>query len=460
MATHPLESLKTIALENKKDISSEEFAKLMDSQDKLCFRTQFNYPKIKDYPFGDASLCNVEDDCVYLCGNSLGLQPKQTKEFVNVELDKWAKRGVVGHFDDSERPWVDIGDTCVEASAKVVGAKPVEVAIMNSLTVNLHLLLISFFRPTAKRYKILLEGKAFPSDHYAVESQLKLHGLDPKTSMILAWPREGENTLRNEDIIRLIEEHGESLAVVIFSGVQFYTGQLFDLEGITKAGHAQGAIVGFDLAHAVGNVHLKLHDWGVDFACWCTYKYLNAGPGGIAGLFVHEKFASDFSIPVLSGWWGHNPKTRFEMKNDFEPSLGAARYQLSNPPVLQTVSLLASLNVFSQTTMEALRGKSLLLTSYLEHLLQTRVIDSISKTQGGEPILRLLTPSDPAQRGCQLSLLFRDRIKPVFEQLEKRGIIVDMREPNVLRVAPAPLYNTYHDVYRFVEALYVSILAV
>eukprot|EP00912_Choanoflagellata_sp_UC4_P000808 UC4_evm6s506 len=446
---------------NRNALFSRVFAAAMDAKDPLAlFRNDFCIPKKGELLDTDSSIQGVDpsDECVYLCGNSLGLQPGETSILVNEELQKWRRRGVVGHFDDSPRPWVSIDEHVVDRSEAIVGAKPGagEVAIMNTLTVNLHLLMVSFYRPTPKRHKILMETKAFPSDFYAIESQIKFHGFDPSKSLLEAVPRPGALIISEDDICKIIEEQGEEIALVIFSGVQFYTGQVFDMKRITAAAHAKGCTVGFDLAHAVGNVELHLHDWDVDFACWCSYKYLNSGPGGIAGAFVHERHATDFERPRFAGWWGHNTKTRFEMEYKFDPMPGAKGYQHSNPPVLQTVSLLASLRIFERTSMSKLREKSKLLTAYLELLIE----NALDPCADGSPACEIISPREPERRGCQLSLLFKRNIKPVFKELEKRGVIGDMREPDVMRIAPTPLYNTFTDVYNFVRLLNESVSAV
>lgn len=437
--------MEAVASQHGLDLHSEAFARLLDSQDALApLRHQFLVPKIKNLPDVDPTAAASDEDCVYLCGNSLGLQPKETSKLVNEELDKWARRGVIGHFDDSPRPWVSIDQTVVGKSADVVGALATEVAVMNSLTVNLHLLMIPFYQPTTERHKILIESRSFPSDHYAVCSQIALHGFDPKTSLVELAPRPGEHHLRDEDVLAAIRREGCSLALVMLSGVQFYTGQFFDIASITATAHEVGAVAGFDLAHAAGNVALRLHDWDVDFACWCSYKYLNAGPGGIAGAFVHERH-SKLPGPRLAGWWGVEPATRFKMDYDTPFQPGVLGLQLSNPPVLQTVSLLASLNLFAEAGMARLRAKSERLTGYLLELLD-RVL--------GDRFFSVITPREPARRGCQLSLLFKQPIRPIFARLEQHGVVCDMREPNVLRVAPVPLYNSFHDVFRFVTLLH------
>lgn len=455
--TSPLETLGDIASQLGYSLQDEKLALHLDDQDELKHLRQcFHVPKIKDIPTTDKSLVNEEDDCVYLCGNSLGLLPKTVKPYIDEELDKWAKMGVHGHFT-GKRPWALCDECIVDLMATIVGARKEEVALMNGLSVNLHLQMLSFYRPTKERYKILLEAKAFPSDHYAVESQIRLHGLDVGKSMLLLYPRKGEDTLRTEDILSVIEEDGDSIAVILFSGVQYYTGQLFDMEKITEAGHKKGCFVGFDLAHAVGNVELHLHDWGVDFACWCSYKYLNSGAGGLAGAFLHEKHSNTIK-PTLMGWWGHDFKTRFKMENEMELSPGINGFRISNPPILLVCSLHASLEVFNQTTMKALRKKSILLTGYLEQLIKYYFSKSTEKPQ--KPYAKILTPCNVKERGCQLSLTFSLPIKAVFEELEKRGVVCDMREPHGLRIAPVPLYNTFHDVYRFIQILGQAIAAV
>ncbi|ORY53481.1 kynureninase [Rhizoclosmatium globosum] len=382
-----------------------------------------------------------------MIGNSLGLQPVATRKLINEELDVWADRGVNGHFDHPlNRPWVSVDDNVLEQSARIVGAKSTsEVAIMNTLTSNLHFLLVSFYRPTPLRYKIIMEAKAFPSDFFAFASQTTFHGFDPKDAIIEVKPRDGEFTLRIEDIVDVIRKEGDKVALVLFSGVQYYTGQFFDLKRITEEGHAIGARVGFDLAHAAGNVPLQLHDWNVDFAAWCTYKYLNGGPGNIGGLFVHSKFDGE-KFPRLAGWWGSDPATKFTMDNQFHGIPGAAGYRLSNPSVLAVTSLLGSLQTFEKTSMQELRERSLLLTGYLEHLLL--------ELHKSKPHFKIITPSDPEQRGCQLSVLFEPgQMERVFEALLNRGIVCDERRPDVIRISPAPLYCTFEDVWKTVDGL-------
>ncbi|XP_028990332.1 kynureninase [Betta splendens] len=436
--------------------TSAQVASYLDEHDELRhLREEFLVPKVADLPTSDLSLADGTKDCVYFAGNSLGLQPRRVKKYLDEELDKWAKTGVHGHTEGS-RPWAWAENNMEDLMANIVGAKSEEVALMNGLTVNLHLLLLSFYKPTATRHKILLEDKAFPSDHYAVESQIRLRGLDPKDSMLLLSPRPGEETLRTEDILEVVEKEGEAIAVVMLSGVQYYTGQLFNMEAITAAGHSKGCYVAFDCAHAAGNAELRLHDWGVDFACWCSYKYLNSGAGGIAAAFIHERHSHTVK-PALLGWWGHDLKTRFQMSNVMELQPGVSGFRLSNQPILLVCPLQASLEVFNMTSMQALRRKSLLLTGYLEYLIQHYYTED--PAQPHKPHVRVITPSDPLQRGCQLSLRFSVPIGKVFHELEKRGVACDMREPSVLRVAPVPLYNSFSDVYRFIETLGMALTA-
>jgi kynureninase len=407
----------------------------LDAADPLAhFREEFHIPAGPD-----------GRPCAYLCGNSLGLQPKAARAAVEQEFDAWERLGVEGHFHGTS-PWLHYHETLTAASAALVGARPLEVVVMNNLTVNLHLLLVSFYRPTATRYKILMEGGAFPSDQYAIESQARLHGLDPTEVIVELVPRPGEHTLRTEDIEATIEELGESLATVLIGGVNYYTGQAFDMAAITRAGHAAGALVGFDLAHAAGNLEMHLHDWDVDFACWCTYKYLNSGPGGTSGVFVHERFAHRPDLVRLAGWWGHDPSDRFQMKKGFRPMAGAAGWQLSNAQIFPMAIHRASLDLVERAGgMAALRRKSEQLTGYLETLIRSLGLPAAQ--------LEIITPADPAQRGCQLSLLVHQRGRELFDYLASAGIIGDWREPNVIRLAPVPLYNSFEDVSRVAEAM-------
>ncbi|GAA4350958.1 kynureninase [Hymenobacter saemangeumensis] len=415
--------------------SSPAFAAEMDAADALAsFRAEFHIPPGPD-----------GQPCAYFCGNSLGLLPKAARAAVEQEFADWERLGVEGHFHGTS-PWMHYHETLTGATARLVGAKPIEVVVMNNLTVNLHLLLITFYRPTATRYKILMEGGAFPSDQYALESQARLHGLHPDDAIVELVPRPGEHTLRTEDIEAKIAELGDSLATILLGGVNYYTGQAFDMAAITRAGHAVGALVGFDLAHAAGNLHLELHGWDVDFACWCSYKYLNSGPGGTSGVYIHERFAQRPDLLRLAGWWGHDLSDRFQMKKGFRPMAGAAGWQLSNAQIFPMAIHRVSIAMVDRAGgMTALRRKSEQLTGYLEYLIE----------QLGLPRTRLeiITPADPAQRGCQLSLLVHERGRELFDFLAARGIIADWREPNVIRLAPVPLYNTFEDVRRAGEAL-------
>lgn len=406
------------------------FAQNLDKKDPLKkFRKQFYIPKVNG------------KEAIYLCGNSLGLQPKSVKTFILEELHDWAALGVEGHLH-GKRPWLYYHHLTKKPLARLVGAKPSEVVAMNQLTVNLHLMLTTFYRPSAKRFKIIAEAGAFSSDQYAVESQIRLSGLDPKTALIELMPRVGEHHLHTEDIVAAIRQHGSQVALVLFGGVQYYSGQFFNIKAITAAGHAVGAFVGFDLAHAIGNVPLHLHDDDVDFAVWCSYKYLNSGPGSIAGAFVHKRHA-DGKLLRLAGWWGHDEAHRFKMKKGFHPMPGVDGWQLSNFPVLTGAAHLASLAIFEEAGMKALRAKSMLLTGYLSDLLRT--IDPEEKK------FTMITPSEPASRGCQISILMKQNGRKVFDTITRRGVIADWREPNVIRVAPIPLYNRFADVFHFTE---------
>lgn len=381
---------------------------------------------------------------LYFCGNSLGLQPKTARTLIVEELDDWAALGVEGHFA-GRRPWYPYHEQFREPAARLVGARPGEVVMMNSLTVNLHLLMVSFYRPTTDRFKILIDWPAFPSDIYAVKSQMKCHGFDPARAFLAVRPRDGEHVIRTEDVEALLEHEGASIALVLMSGVNYFTGQFHDIARITAAAQRQGCIVGWDLAHAAGNVPLALHEWNVDFAAWCSYKYLNSGPGAVAGAFVHERHGRNADLPRFAGWWGNDPASRFLMhlQPDFVPREGADGWQLSNPPILAMAPVLASLRIFDEVGMASLREKSLRLTGYLEHL-----IDGIPDKR-----FEIITPRDTAARGCQLSVLAHDNPKGLFKRLKNAHVIGDFREPNVIRAAPAPLYNSFHDVWRFAEIL-------
>ena len=416
---------------------SEDFAKEMDENDPLKgFRSRFYFPKVDGR------------EAIYFCGNSLGLQPKTTKEYIQKELDNWADLAVDGHFQ-GEDAWYHIRKKSKPALAEIVGAHEHEVVAMNNLSSNLHFLMVSFYQPTKERFKIITEAGAFPSDMYMLETQVKFHGLDPDQTIIELEPREGEHTLRTEDILKRIEENHDQLALVMMAGLQYYTGQVFDMEAITAAGHAAGAKVGFDLAHAAGNVPLHLHDWEVDFATWCSYKYMNSGPGSISGIFVHERHAESPELPRFAGWWGHEEGERFKMEKGFKPMFGADGWQLANSNVLALAAHQASLDIFQEAGMENLRKKSELLTGYLEFLLH--------QINGERGVLEIITPNNASERGCQLSLLVKKGGKAVFDELYQNAIVGDWRHPNVIRIAPTPLYNSFLDVYRFAKILEQSL---
>jgi len=412
-------------------VNTLAYAKEQDAQDPMAaFREQFHHPVIDG------------KQVLYFTGNSLGLQPKSAREYINKELDEWAQWGVEGHFLAST-PWVSYHEGLTPASARLVGAKESEVVCMGSLTNNLHLLFVSFYKPTAKRFKIISEAKMFPSDRYLLETQVKHHGLDPDEAIIEISPREGEHLIREEDIIAAIEEHSDELALVFFGGMNYFTGQLFDMKKLTEVAHEHGALAGFDLAHAAGNVPLEMHDWNVDFAAWCTYKYINSSAGNVAGLFVHDRHGNDTSINRFGGWWGHNKERRFLMENTFDPMQGAEGWQLSNAPVMGMAVLKASLDIFDEAGIHELRAKSLKLTSYLEFIFN----DVVNEFPGIQ--LQIITPSDPEQRGAQLSIKLIGTDKSFFDKLTKAGVISDFRSPDVIRLAPAPLYNSFEDVYQF-----------
>ncbi|XP_041481123.1 kynureninase-like isoform X1 [Lytechinus variegatus] len=447
----PLVELKETANRFGLDILSDGFAKKMDELDQLApLREEFIMPKMKELPDVDLSLVNKEDECIYFCGNSLGLQPKGLKFYFDAELEKWAKIGVHGHLC-GQMPWAFCDEVLATDMSNIVGCKEEELAIMNGLTVNLHLLMMSFYRPTEKRHKILIESKAFPSDHYTVESQIRLNGYDPATSIIFLEPRKGEYDIRTEDVLSVIEKEGDGIAVILLGALQYYTGQFFNMPVITKAGHAKGCYVGFDLAHAVGNVELHLHDWDVDFAVWCTYKYLNSGAGSLGGAFLHSKLAHTME-PKLVGWWGHKFKSRFDMNNELELSPGISGYRLSNPSIFAACPLRASLDVFRKTSMSELRAKSVVLTGYLEYLVG-HYFGKDSPHRKNKEFITILTPSNPEERGAQLSLYFSIPINRIHSEMGKRGIVCDERKPNVIRIAPAPVYCNYLDVWRFIDAL-------
>lgn len=413
------------------DFFSLEYAQNLDKNDELReYRNRFHFP-----------LDSNGDKKLYFTGNSLGLQPKSTREYINQELDDWAKYGVDGHFE-AKNPWMPYHEIVTEKLARVVGAKPEEVVAMNSLTANLHFLMVSFYRPEGKKRKIVIEYDAFPSDVYAVKSQIEYHGGNPDTDLIYLKAREGEHTIRIEDIKSVLENQSDEIALIMLGGVNYYTGQLFDMKAITEIAHKNNIVAGFDLAHAAGNIHLKLHDWGIDFAAWCSYKYLNSGPGGIAGIFVHEKHLEK-DLPRFEGWWGQNKKTRFLMGREFDGIRTAEGWQLSNPPIFQLAALNASLDIFEEIGLEKLNIKTKKLTGYLEQLVNSL----------GKDTIEIITPSDETQRGCQLSIRVKNADKSLFEELTKQNIISDWREPDVIRVAPVPLYNSYEDCYKFSDIL-------
>jgi kynureninase len=413
--------------------ADENFARQLDAEDPLrSSRDKFHLPLGKD-----------GKPLIYFAGNSLGLMPKSARKIVDQELDDWAKLGVDAHLE-AKTAWYTYHEPLREPTARIVGATPVEVICMNSLTVNLHLMMATFYRPTKSRFKILMEDPAFPSDTYAIKTQIRHHGLDPKDALVLASPGKGEFTVRTEDIVDLIEKNRDNVAVVWIAGVNFFTGQLFDMATITKAAQKHGIIVGFDLAHAVGNVPLSMHDWNVDFAVWCSYKYLNAGPGAIAGAYLHERHATNTKLPRLAGWFGNDPNTRFQMQQEFIPVPSADAWQVSNPPIFSMAPLRASLSIFDEAGgMKSLREKSIRLTGYLEFLLE----------RTGSKRFTVITPHDASARGCQLSILVQEHPKELFQELQATGVKCDFREPNVIRVAPTPLYNAFHEVWRFAEIL-------
>jgi kynureninase len=417
-----------------------EYAKQLDEQDALKnFRDQFYIPIVNG------------KECIYFTGNSLGLQPKKTQDYVLDELEDWATHGVEGHFN-ARNPWVSYHEIFHNQLAEIVGGLPEEIVAMNQLTVNLHLLMISFYRPTSKRYKIICEAKAFPSDQYAFQSQVKLHGYKPDEAIIEVQPKEGSAYIELADILDSIKKHGDETALVIFGGVNYYSGQVFDMHAICKAAHEVGAYCGFDLAHAAGNVHLELHDWNVDFACWCSYKYLNSGPGGVSGSFIHQRHINDESLPRLAGWWGHNKDTRFKMDKEFHPIPTAEGWQLSNAPVLSMSAHKASLDVFSEAGFHNLVAKGKMLSGYLLFIL-----NDINQ-HSSEKIIQIITPPNERERGCQVSMLMLKDGKKIFDTLTQHGVIADWREPNVIRVAPVPLYNSFVDVFNFGMILEKSIL--
>ena len=414
------------------------YAQVQDAKDPLrAFRSEFHFPQ------------HQGKNVLYFTGNSLGLQPKAAADALKQELDDWARYGVEGHFQ-AKHPWYSYHEELTPSLARLVGAMPEEVVAMNQLTSNLHFLMVSFYRPSGKRRKVLTETRPFPSDTYAFASQIAFHGGDPDTDLVEVQPRPGEHTLRTEDIVAKIDELGDELALVCFGGVNFYTGQAFDMSAITRAAHAVDAVAGFDLAHAAGNLHLKLHDWNVDFACWCSYKYINSGPGSVAGVFVHQRHLGK-QLPLFAGWWGHDKSERFKMDRTFKPMPTAEAWQVSNAPVFSMAVHRVALEQFDRAGIANLRAKSEQLTAYLAF-----IVAEVAKATGTN--LEVITPNDPAQRGCQLSILAHGHGKALFNKLTERGVIADWREPNVIRVAPVPMYNSFEDVHRFGEILKAALV--
>ncbi|MFH4964969.1 kynureninase [Gaetbulibacter sp. M235] len=409
-----------------------DFALEQDQKDELsAFRNKFHIPKDKK-----------GNELIYMTGNSLGLQPKTTKAYINQELEDWANLGVEGHTE-AKNPWLKYHEFLTESMANIVGAKPIEVVVMNTLTANLHFMMVSFYKPTKTRYKILIEADSFPSDKYAIESQLRHHGFDDKEGVILWKARQGEELTNYDDLETIFEAHGNEIALVMIGGINYYTGQYFDLKRITKLGHKHGCLVGFDCAHGAGNVELNLHDSGADFAVWCTYKYLNSGPGSLAGCFVHERHAYNKSLNRFTGWWSHNKQTRFRMRDEFDQLPGAEGWQLSNPPILSMAAIKASLDMFQEVGMKKLVKKSKNLTGYFEF--------SINELNNEH--IKIITPKNPEERGCQLSIQVKNADKLLHHKLTEAGIISDWREPDVIRCAPVPLYNSFQDVYHMVNKL-------
>ena len=424
--------------------NTREFAQSLDAQDELKnYRNEFIFPKVNG------------KQVIYFTGNSLGLQPKRTKQYVDEVMTDWANLAVEGHFY-SDKPWWDYHERFAAPLSEIVGAKPTEVTVMNTLTVNLHLLMVSFYRPTQKKFKIICEEKAFPSDQYMFQSQIDFHsksvGFNPSEALVEIKRREGEHNIRIEDILAKIEEVGEELALVLIGGVNYYTGQVFDMKTITEAGHKQGAYVGWDLAHAAGNIELHLNEWNVDFAAWCSYKYMNSGPGNASGCFVHEMHHNDADLPRFAGWWGHNKERRFKMEPKFDPVRGAEGWQISNLPILSLAPYLASVDMFAEVGMTKLITKRNLITAYLEFILKE--IDN--ELEGAD--FEIITPSNQEERGCQLSVYLHGQGRELFERLMKNGVITDWREPNVIRLAPAPFYCSFEDMYEFGQILKQLIL--
>ena len=420
--------------------NTKDFARALDAQDPLAkYRNEFLFPKVNG------------KNVIYFTGNSLGLQPKRTKAYVDEVMNDWANLAVEGHFY-ADKPWWDYHERFAEPLSKIVGAKPSEVTVMNTLTINLHLLMVSFYQPQGKRYKILCEAKAFPSDQYMIQSQVRHHGYEINDAIVEIQRRDGEHNIRHEDVIAKINEVGDELALVLIGGVNYYTGQVFDIESITKAGHSVGAKVGWDLAHAAGNIKLNLHDWDVDFAAWCSYKYMNSGPGNASGCFVHEKHHGNKDLVRFAGWWGHNKERRFKMEPEFDPVRGADGWQVSNLPILSLAPYLASVDLFAEVGMDALIEKRDKITAYLEFILQ-EIDKEVDST------FEVITPTDLTQRASQLSVFLHGEGRALFDYLMKNGVITDWREPNVIRLAPVPLYCSYEDMYDFGQILKQGILS-
>jgi kynureninase len=418
--------------------NTREFAQQLDAQDQLKhYRDEFIFPKVNG------------KQVIYFTGNSLGLQPKRTKKYVDEVMNDWANLGVEGHFY-ADKPWWDYHERFCQPLSEIVGAKPTEVGVMNTLTVNLHLLLVSFYKPTPKKYKIICEEKAFPSDQYMFQSQVHFHGLNPEDTIVEIKRREGEHNIRLEDVLAKIDEVGDELALVLIGGVNYYTGQVFDMKTITEAGHKYGAYVGWDLAHAAGNIELKLNEWNVDFAAWCSYKYMNSGPGNASGYFVHEAHHNDLDLPRFAGWWGHNKERRFLMEPNFDPARSADGWQISNLPILSLAPYLASVDMFAEVGMQKLIQKRNLITAYLEYILH-EIDKEVDST------FEIITPSNPHERACQLSVFLHGEGRSLFDYLMKNGVITDWREPNVIRLAPVPLYTSFEDMYEFGQILKTGI---
>lgn len=418
--------------------NSLDFAQQLDAQDQLRqYQNEFSFPQVNG------------KNVIYFTGNSLGLQPNRARTYVDEVMNDWANLAVEGHFY-AEKPWWDYHERFANPLSQLVGALPSEVTVMNTLTVNLHLLMVSFYRPTATRYKIICEEKAFPSDQYLFQSQVNFHGYATEDTIVEVKRRDGEHNIRLEDVLATINEVGDELALVLIGGVNYYTGQVFDMKAITEAGHRVGAYVGWDLAHAAGNIELHLHDWQVDFAAWCSYKYMNSGPGNASGCFIHEKHHTNSELPRFAGWWGHNKERRFKMEQQFDPIQGADGWQISNLPVLSLAPYLASVELFAEIGMDALIAKRNTITSYLEFVLH-----EIDREVNGN--FEIITPSNPSERGCQLSVFLHGEGRSLFDYLMKNGVIIDWREPNVIRFAPVPLYTSYEDIYRFGQILKTGI---